>query len=301
MIVKAAENLTHLSTASLTSNPLSAHIIANLQSYPQLDNLHVYGLQPEEHVWKMAPVSLKTLKWEIQTNWAMMRPGQNAWDIAQFVVNVAEATCPDLESLDLSVVTMRRTPPALSVVLPERSEQYRQMDPSLSTKLMNLLHFGFKFGYCATELVDIEAQFLSFVQRHGQSLRSISIPVNYGSPVKEQLDFILKVCGLLPNLKDLRLATSEQGRDGQVMSGHDFYHALTTALTSPKFSIERFSAMNIGAPFSPTIGNMFRSWNSLKFLRLGDADNNRTNSPYGNDGRPDFRAYRPVSICHICL
>ena len=301
MICKAAENLTQLSMASLTPNPLSAHIIANLQSYPQLETLHVYGLQPQEHVWDMAPISLKTLKWEIQTNWRIVGSEANAWDVARFVMNVVEATCPGLESLEVSVATLRLVQSTLSVVPAERSEQYRHADSSSSTKLPNLRHFGFKFGYCSTSLVDIESPFLNFVEKHAQSLNSLSIPIEFGVPVKEQLDFILKVCGLLPNLRDLTLTPDAIRRGGQVLSAYDFFHALTTALASPKFSIERFSTMNIGAPFSPAIGKLFQSWASLKVLRVGDADNARTNSPYSDDGRPDFHAYSPVSVAHVPL
>jgi hypothetical protein len=216
-------------------------------------------------------------------------------------VNVVEATCPNLKSLEISIATMRPHPPMPPVVPAERSEQYRQADRSPSIKVPNLQHFGFKLGYCSTELIDIEAPFLNFVERHAQSLKSISIPVNYGVPVKEQLDFILKVCEMLPNLQNLNLIGNDEGRDGQVMSGYDFFNVLTAALASPKFSIERFSTMNIGASFSPAIGKLFGSWTSLKCLRVGDADY-PTNSPYGNNrhhGRPDFRAYRPVSIYHF--
>lgn len=298
MIVKAAENMTNLSTASLTPNSLSAHVIANLHSYPQLNTLHIYGFQPQEHIWKLAPVSLNNLKWEIHQDWAMVGPEGNAWDFAQFVVNIVEATCPNLKSLEISIAAMRPHPPMSPVVLAERSEQYRQADRSPSIKVPNLQHFGFKLGYCSTELIDIEAPFLNFVERHAQSLKSISIPVNYHFPVKEQLDFILKVCEMLPNLQNLNLISYDESRDGQLMSGYDFFNVLTAALASPKFSIERFSTTNIGAPFSPAIGKLFGSWTSLKCLRVGDADN-PTNSPFHNDGRPDFRAYRPVSIYHF--
>lgn len=95
---------------------------------------------------------------------------------------------------------------------------------------------------------------------------------------------------MLPDLKELRLISTMEGGQGEGMTPYDFFYALTTKLSSPKFSIERFSVESIKCPFSADIGKLFQSWESLKFLRMGDGDNN--NGPYDNDGRLDFGSYR---------
>lgn len=294
VIIGAAQNMKFLSKAFFTPNPLAAHIIANLKSYSQLVDLHVCGLLPGEHIWSKAPVSLKSLKWDMPAG----RRGadQNPWDTAQLLINIVGATCPGLEFLDISSVEMRHTNSLfnLPAVPPERAEQYRQANASASIKLTHLRYFGFSYKQSPNHQSGIEAAFLGFIGRHGQSLKSISIPISCGPWNKEKLNFILKVCGFLPELKDLTLVETQTGQRGQMMSGYDFFHALTTALASPKFSIESFSVADIGVPFSPAIGKLFSSWTSLKCLRLGDADNDRNPSPYGNDGRLDFHMYKPV-------
>jgi hypothetical protein len=107
------------------------------------------------------------------------------------------------------------------------------------------------------------------------------------------LHFFLNVCGSLPNLRELSLAESFDGPLGRHISGYDFLRELTANLASSECSIERFTISNIGCPLLQAIGKLFQAWPNLKFLRMGDADNQ--NGPYGNDGRPDFHAYAPVS------
>jgi hypothetical protein len=292
MVINAAKNMKSLSRAFLTPNPLATHIIANLPSYSQLIDLHVYGLVPEVNIWGMAPVSLTSLKLEVITPWGRR---EDPWDTAQLLVNVVEATCPSLESLDISFCEMRGAPPTLPIVPPERAQQYREVQATTTTKLTHLQHFGYNPG----EQSAIEVSFLEFVSRHRQSLKSIVIPISCGPWTREKLQFILKVCDLLPSLDNLTLAQTQTAEYGETMSCLSFFHALTTALASPKYSIERFSAADIGMSFTPEIGQLFAFWKSLKFLRIGDADHNSGHSPYADDRHLNFEAYRTVSKHHF--
>jgi hypothetical protein len=285
IIIGAAQNMKYLSNASLTPNPLAAHIIANLQLYPQLVNLHIYGLAPRQHIWSNAPASLTRLKWEIPAG----RVREDPWDRAQFLVNVVEGTCPGLESLDISLADLRHGQPMLSAAPPERAQLYRDVQPTTTAKLTQLRHFGFSYMYSE---IFIEEAFLSFVERHRQSLRSISIPVSYVPYKRENWDFVLKVCRLLPDLKELSLVKTMSEGSGQDITCLDFFRELTTVLATPKVSIERFSVGDMGASFSPSIGTLFGAWTSLKSLRVGDKDNKA--SRWGDDGRLDFHGYKDV-------
>ena len=285
IIICAAQNMKYLSKASFTPNPLTADIIANLQLYPQLVDLHIYGLAPRQHIWSNAPTSLTSLKWEIPAGWDREDP----WDRAQFLVSVVEATCPGLESLDISLRHIRHERPMLSAARPERAQLYCDVQPTATAKLTQLRHFGFSYQYSK---IPIEEAFLSFVERHRQSLRSISIPVSYGPYTRGKLDFVLKACQLLPDLKELSLVETMSGGSSQDITVLDFFRELTTVLANPKVSIERFSVGNMGTSFSQSIGNLFGTWTSLKSLRMGDKDNK--DSRWGNDGRPDFHGYKNV-------
>jgi hypothetical protein len=293
MLVGAAQNMKYLSEASLSSNPLAAHIIANLPSYPLLTKLEVYGLKPEKHIWSMDPTSLTSLAWQLpEGRDATLSP----WDSAAFLVNVVETTCPNLESLDISckdISRFRVGRPALPTISTARVEQYREIVPSEAPKLERLQNFRFRCGYGSTEQQGaFEKEFAGFIRRYGDSLSSITIPIWRGTWDRKTLDFVLKICGLLPRLKSLTLANSTHEASARdTIPNLDFFRALTTdAATS---NIERFSIMNMHSPFSPAMGQLFRSWKKLKFLQIGDEDN--SDGPYGDDGRLDHYRYPAVS------
>lgn len=153
ILTGAAQNMKYLSEASLSSNPLAAHIIANLPSYPLLVKLEIYGLKPEEHIWSMDPTSLTSLTWQLpeaRSRDATLSP----WDSAAFLVNVVETTCPNLESLDVfckDISKFRRGLSALPTVSTARVEQYRKVVPSEVPKLECLQHFRFRCGYLSIE------------------------------------------------------------------------------------------------------------------------------------------------------
>jgi len=76
------------------------------------------------------------------------------------------------------------------------------------------------------------------------------------------------------------------------MTPLDFFQALTTNLTSPEVSIERFSVSSICCTFDPEIGRLFQAWKDLKFLQLGDMHDE---GHFIEDHRLDFETYNPVS------
>jgi hypothetical protein len=294
LLAKAAQNMKFLSKASFTSNPLSIQVITNLPSYSQLTTLSITGVKPEEHVWDIAPTSLKKLKWEVASGWD--ERDRNPWDIANLVIKVAEATCPDLESLEISFCDMYGfRAPALPAVSTDIFSRYQEIQISSTPKLTRLRHFSFKYEDASAEQqAAVEASFLELVTRYSKTLKSVSIPHRYGSMTRETLDFILKVCASLPNLAELILYEKKIGiGQGGRHIGVQFIRELTSTLASPKFEIERLSIGGIEVPFSPNIGKMFASLKSLKFLRVGDRDG--SDGPYNHDGRLDFGSYGPVS------
>ena len=209
-------------------------------------------------------------------------------------MGVVESTCPRLESLDISLIDSRGELTTLCATPPERAQLYRDAEITKTTRLTHLRHFGFSYNSSDTP---IEETFLNFVERNKESLRSVSIPVSCGFYKRETLEFVLKVCRLLPGLNELTLVKTMSGSRGEDITGLHFFQELTTALASPKFSVERFSVGDMGTSFSPPLGMLFRAWKNLKYLRVGDKDN--MNSLWGDDGRPNFHGYKEVSRSHF--
>lgn len=198
IVVEAAQNLKQLSRASITPNKIAAHILANIQCYSQLVDLTVYGMHPEEHIWSMDPTSLTRLAWEIPNRY--FQRYHNPWDAAYFLVDVVEATCPALESLDIFWSDRREDYPKSPVVPSERARQYQVQDVLDVSKLAHLRHFGFRYHHSPGDGSAIEPKFLHFIEKDKQTLKSVTISLSYGPWLKEQLNFILKVCGMLPDL-----------------------------------------------------------------------------------------------------
>lgn len=291
LLIRAAKNMTQLSKASLTSNQVAAHIIANLPSYSQLVDLTVNGLKAEEHIWGNAPVALRKLAWTAPTR--RWRANQSdPWDSTRMLMNVVEATCPGLESLDFSFSdrTGRQAVPEMPTVAPERVQQYVQTKSSDMLALPNLQHIGLRYG--AKE--ETHQLLEGLMERYSHSLTSIAIPIGHGPWTRKKLEHVLKMCQHLPRLKILSLNNSSHtnGLPGD-LTAEQFLLEFTTALASPKFEIERLSIISIDCSFSEEIGTLFRSMKSLKYLFIGDGD--MDNGPFGDDGRPRFDDYKPVS------
>lgn len=285
MAIRAAKNMTFLNAACLTPNQLSAHILANLQDYSKLSELEISGLRPSDHIWAKAPVFLTSLKWDIPTVWNE----QPLWNTVNYLVNVIESTCPELEYLDIRFYDQRSAPYDLPKVS-ERVVNYSNGPEASTPKLTRLRHFGLRYQYQNPEY--IEKSFLEFVKRHHMSLRSICIPTGHGTWTREMLDFVLSVCLSVSNLNELILAPTDKGPTGKHITGYQFLYELTSKLGVTGCSIERFTIANIDCPFSPTIGQLFHAWPNLKFLQIGDRDNE--NGPYDDSGSLDFPSYALV-------
>jgi hypothetical protein len=144
MVINAARNMKHLTSACLTSNYLSAHIIANLSGYSELSDLKIIGLRPFDHIWTKLPVSLTSLIWESPITWES--DPKPLWSTASFLINVVEQTCPQLESLEIRISDPRHLPGELPTGR-ERARDYESEPGSATPKLTRLRQFGFRFQH----------------------------------------------------------------------------------------------------------------------------------------------------------
>lgn len=295
MLSSIAQNMRNLSNADFTANSLAAKIITNIPSYQNLHHLTVNGIEPEQLIWDKFPTTLRSLKWAIPPTYARNESMGHPWDKVQFLINVVEFTCPDLESFDVDIASSnwRSRPGAdLQQVAPHIVEQYRTSETS-SPRLMNLHHFGFVHPYYGVE--DMAQQhYTEFVQRYQQSLNSLTITVGDWSE-KKTLDFVQGACKILPNLKDLALVQSAGFAFRADPAGRNYLPAFIRSLLSLASSIEKLSIDNIGVSFSLAQSELFEGLTNLKVLRVGDAENK--DGPYGDDGRINVTDYRDVSLC----
>lgn len=297
--VEAAKNMNLLTKAYLTPNPISAHILANLGSYPQLEHLETEELKLEDYIWSSSSTTaLTSLKWTILFDWRDKRP---AFKHASFLLKVAETTCPNLQSLDVVLKENRDygTAPSLSTDDPPRAESYDSLNMGERNPLKDLRHFGFHYEY-ENALVEWEL-LLGAVERYKGSLKSVSTPIN--SHDRQTLDFLLKVAELLPGLKSFTI-TGNQGafcpEMETVMTGHKFFDGLTQGFVERGVELENFEVWNMQECFGEKMGILFRRWKGLKVVRLGD--NNDEDGEFGDDGRLDFFKYRPHILKFVkCL
>jgi hypothetical protein len=142
VLIGAARNMTGLKETRLAPSVLAAHILAELQSYPRIENLHVSRLDPEKHIWSNAPCSLKTLRWDMENDFDM-----------QLLIKFAEATCPNLESLDLHLVKKDYPYSAMSAPQTVPSQTMLQYPELLASEtasevapLKRLRHLGLSYN-----------------------------------------------------------------------------------------------------------------------------------------------------------
>lgn len=265
MAEAVAARLSSLREAFLTPNRLSSHIISNLQSYPHLRDLHISGLDPSNYIWNAAtPVSIKNLKWECSGSWAT----------AQYLLQVAKLTCPDLDSLDVLYSNKISDDTSHLPRVPARALHYQTNENSPPPLLSRLRHFGFRYR-CPEE----EETLVRFLEVNRESLQSLSIPL-------ESAEFAMKVIELLPNLEELSIACHPDYTE--------FLPRITGKLASPSYSIKKLEIPSMGSSFSACTGKLFQKFRNLKILRVGDKQNKF--GPYDNDGQPDFAKYRSVSL-----
>ncbi|KAE9371919.1 hypothetical protein N431DRAFT_378022 [Stipitochalara longipes BDJ] len=295
-IFQAARNMKFLTKASIVESPVAIEVINNLQSYSRLTDLTITGFKPEEYIWAPFPTALKSLHWTSPMRYGDQRSPPHT---AGFLIKVVQSTCPALESLDISL----RGRSGMVLEHLERTAtstpQYEHVKISEAPTLTKLRHFGLKYEKAyAAEQVELDVLILTFVTQHRHTLKSVSIPVKYGTITRETTNFVLKVCATLPCLTELSLVETTGTRGGeQGITGIEFLTELTSALASPAREIERLSITNIKDSFSPDVGKLFASWRSLKFLRLGDIE--AEFGPYVIDGRLDFSSYAPEILGFI--
>ncbi|KAF4631725.1 hypothetical protein G7Y89_g6403 [Cudoniella acicularis] len=269
LLILAARNLTRLRKASFTMNPLAAVIIDSLPSYSHLSELKIEGISPKQYLWNRNPTSLTTLKWRMPCGWS-----ENQLSYVDSLLQVVESTCPGLTSLDIAFSTSNSRQSELG-----RLQEYSDITlPAVPT--IKLRHFGLEVGRGSSseeEPRKTENRFLAIVERYRHSLKSVNIPISLGPWTREGLEYILKACKLLPHLSALRLNPTlpygELAQSHAHMTPYDFLQALTTNLASPGASIERFSVDNI--------------------------EHHDDDGIFYNDGRPDFRNYRPMTLDFI--
>lgn len=296
LLADTAENIALLSKASFTEGHLALSVIRNLAAYPQLTELTLI-LRPEDCPQSIFSTSLRKLEWKIPSNYGAHGSDrdQNPWDQADSIINLA-AALPVLEELDISFCDTRHHTPKFSAQASQLNSELHETPGLAAPKFVQLRHFGFTspaaFGSSQNDLV--EAAYLDFISRHTETLTSLSVPISYGRLTRQKLDFIQKAVTASPKLKSLKIVQHGQGSAGRSVGEiRELLAELISTLASPKYELERFEIGDIGVPFSPELGRMFASWKSLKFLKMGDPWN--LDGPYDNDGRPDFRAYGPVS------
>ncbi|KAK0108170.1 hypothetical protein ONS95_002992 [Cadophora gregata] len=295
LLIEAANNLRSLSKASFNLNPLAVQVVTTLPSYRELSEVTLNGFTPSKHIWKNSKTSLRKLHWKKAAPQYTYRRGglQDLLIELRLLFKVVETTCPEMEVLDFQLAQNHHYEPETDTAIPtDLVSEYSTLPNSTDAKLPKLRHFGLNLKgistYRATD--DIKTFILDIVGRYGHSLNSITIPGGDYGWSREGLDFVLKVCSLVPDLRELNLLGTDLGSDSKTKLRK--FEALWELTTSPATAkIEKFSTMNIHNHFSREAGQLFQNWKSLKFLQLGDKDN--TGGPFGDDGRPDFEAYRP--------
>ena len=282
----AMKNMKVVRHVELRRESFSRTILASIESYARLQSLSLSDLDPLNYIWKSITLSLTHLSWALPFRaW-----GENPWKSVGFIFKAVAATCPELLSLDISYHGCSCPD---STERPNTLQQYSDMAIG-SNKLRNLQHLGFtgqfERPYGSGPDVELESGISDFIDCHKESLTSLTITVG-GSAARERLDYVLRACRLLPQLRALALPTDD--REPSMPRG--YLERLTSQISKWNPLLERFSMTCIGYPFLPSIGALFKSWTKLKFLRLGDRDN--THGPFAADGRIDLVNYQPV--CHF--
>ncbi|KAH8684228.1 hypothetical protein BGZ60DRAFT_397058 [Tricladium varicosporioides] len=295
LLIAAAKNMINLNKALLTPNTLAAEIVANLQSYQKLQNLQIYDLNPKEHIWAFAPTTLKHLKWQVPP----LAPGYPPMEEGSTysLLKMVQATCLSLESFDISLGQRFRYThrlEALSSQVKNAQLQYRKLAGELPDILpmKNLKHFGLQNSY---GLFGDYTVFLDFIKQHHTTLESITIPIGHHFESRESLNFILSITSMLPNLKELSFDTSGPSGPLTEIDIEDFLRELTSHPSTA--NIEKFSCKDIHAEFTAEIGEKFQAWTKLKFLQIGDIDDEE--SAYIEDGRVLFDLYKPDIVAFI--
>jgi hypothetical protein len=296
LIDSIAQNMRNISRADFTANLLAAKVVTNVPFYQNLHHLTVNGFEFDQIMWNNFPTTLRSLEWETPPHRSSNENNWHPWGKAQFLINVVESTCPDLEYLNISIAFSNwrsRPGPELQSVASHIIEQY-QGNGASSPQLANLHHFGFTYSKYGEDVT--QHDYINFINKYQHSLNSVSIPLGNWSR-KDTLEFASGVCTLLPNLKNLALTQNAYHSVRADISGQNYFPAFVKSLSSPRFSIEKLSIDDIGTSFSSIQGQLFHGLTKLRVLRVGDAEN--TDGPYGDEGRINVADYRDVSFLKV--
>jgi hypothetical protein len=297
ILVQAARNMYKLTKATLSTSPITAHIISHVQFYTQLMELEIYDLTPEEYIWKPQPTSLVSLKWHYPT----LCDRETYINTASLLLNVASTTCPRLKSLSMTSqeVNYMYNPTNLPVPGSTRYEAYEtQLGQQRSP--LKLHHFGFHYCDYDEEAGAIKPDIGLAIKMFPSSLTSLSIPINCEVYTNSTLSQLLRLGKTTPALKALILThifvkhEDEDEHPSDKIPAGEFYQSLTTGFNSLGISIEKFSTQGLGTSYSTKMGRVFANWKHLKWLQIGDDDNE--NDYYNSDGAFDLEDYSMVNL-----
>jgi hypothetical protein len=180
---------------------------------------------------------------------------------------------------DLNLSSGFRLPSIPGEALEARVQRYLEVGVDNLT-LRNLQHLGIQFQ---NQGIDAQTWDLirQLVHQNHESLTSLTItPYNY-----EREGVTANILDLTANLENLTELTLVGKLQPQMIE-----EVITERFGS---KLERFSVVDMGSPFSAELGRSFGTWTNLKYLCIGDSE--MSESPYGDDGRPDFEAYDLVN------
>ena len=286
--------------AVLDSNVLSSTILDSIASYNHLQDLVIYDRHPAACLWSNVTLPLVSLRWELPSSSGT----GNSWTLFSLILRAVVDTCPELKSLNVSYHQWNLCHPVPSETVP----QYPSLLAS-EKRLHNLQHLGLRgdFQGPSDDIHDnFDADLLSFLENHNNTLISLTLPIDKDWAVW-RLGFTLETCRRLPKLKCLILDTDRLHvstrfpralhlpiwRPLRPLLASEYLGQLTSGLAKWNPLLEKFSMTSIGYTFHPSMARLFKPLQSLKFLRLGDSDNE--GGPFDSERRIDFHAYKPVS------
>lgn len=180
----AGQNMKGLSKAVLMPNALAVSIISNLTDYSQLVELSVHGFFPNDHMWPIAPLALRKLVWDLPRDSFSNRETTAVATVAQ-LIDIVEATCPALESLDISHSSNLMVEDYQE--LPKHNQQITRPNRTGQEGLTHIRHFGLGFrsgyvhGFDDHQAVEQINSFVGYVKRYAHTLNSITIPIPDGA------------------------------------------------------------------------------------------------------------------------
>ena len=292
LLTSAAKNLKMLRKAEFDENLIASVILDNIELYPHLEDLNLHGLSPMKYAWSNISPILTRLNWKIPIKCWKERP----WTSARLILIMAESTCPNLVSLDISYLDDHgRVRPfhwGTATAMPQEYPDFVMTGPTLN----RLQHFGFveNCGQLPDPLQDAEVAIstLGFLNRYRETLTSWTTFIgNMGS--RQNLDKVIQGCEKLHLLTCLVVHARRTLEVNEPHIALSHLQTLISTITRTNPRLERFSMTTIETPFTSMTGMLFKAWQHLKFLRLGDGDN--TKGPFRSNGRPDFKKNKLVS------